>query len=142
MTYRKQALLLMLVSAVVIIWGVQFAVSCPSNDSVCIVGHGAIAQPSVLFSVSLLITCLALFFVREDVFKSWRKFAYFAIPISIILLWLAPPTTHLGVQLLGRLLVGYANSRNYNRWAECKKTFLDSHKFMSSWASFLLSYLQ
>ncbi|HEY4493175.1 MAG TPA: hypothetical protein VJB98_00970 [Candidatus Paceibacterota bacterium] len=93
MTYRKQALLLMLVSAVVIIWGVQFAVSCPSNDSVCIVGHGAIAQPSVLFSVSLLITCLALFFVREDVFKSWRKFAYFAIPISIILLWLAPTTT-------------------------------------------------
>ena len=49
-----------------------------------------LGSPIFFFSVSVLITSFILFFVREDVYKSWRRFAYWAIPISAILLWVAP----------------------------------------------------
>ena len=76
---------------------------CQYNDINCGNLYGeAIAQPIFFFSLSLLITCIGLLFSREETFKSWRRFAYWAIPISVILLWIAPTTTGggLGISFL------------------------------------------
>ena len=56
-----------------------------------------LGEPIFFFSMSLLLVSIALFFVREEVFKSWRRFAYWAVPISIIILWLAPTSTPGGI---------------------------------------------
>ena len=52
-----------------------------------------IGRPMFFFSLAFLIVCLTLFFTREKAYKAWLKFAYFAVPISVILLWLAPTST-------------------------------------------------
>ena len=56
-----------------------------------------LGRPIFFFSIALLVVSLLLFFVREEVYKSWRRFAYWAIPISIILLWIAPTSGPTGI---------------------------------------------
>ena len=97
MKHRKQIVSLLLLSSLLVGGGVWFASSCSYNDSVCITSHGSVSQPVVFFSLAFLVTCLALFFVSEKTYKSWRRFAYWAIPISIILLWLAPTDSPGGI---------------------------------------------
>src|SRR3989338_1856108 len=67
---------------------------CDYAESTCTYYfHEGVTVPIVLGLTSLFLTMILMLFVREETFKSWRKFAYFAIPISIIFLWLAPTTT-------------------------------------------------
>lgn len=40
--------------------------------------------------IVLILLSLCLLFVREQTYKSWRKFAYFGIPIEVIIIWFAP----------------------------------------------------
>lgn len=49
--------------------------------------------PLFLGGIGLGLCSLILLFAREETFKSWRKFAYWAVPISVILLWIAPTTS-------------------------------------------------
>ena len=76
---------------------------CQLNDVTCgnFYAH-TVSDPFFFFSASLLITAAILLFVREATFKSWRRFAYWAIPISVLLLWIAPTTTGggLGISFL------------------------------------------
>ena len=71
---------------------------CLENDVTCgnFYAH-TLGAPIFFLSLSLLATSIILFFVREEVFKSWRRFAYWAVPISISLLWLAPTSTPGGI---------------------------------------------
>ena len=52
-----------------------------------------VIKPFMLCLFSILATLLILFFVREEVFKSWLRFAYWAVPIGVIILWISPTTT-------------------------------------------------
>ena len=52
--------------------------------------RGGIAEFLFWFSIPLLIVLILLLFFRESVFQSWKKFALIYIPISIILVFLAP----------------------------------------------------
>ena len=56
-----------------------------------------LGNPIFIFSASLLLASLILLFVRESVYKSWRRFAYWAVPIGVIILWLAPTSTPGGI---------------------------------------------
>src|SRR3989344_367582 len=76
---------------------------CQMNDVTC--GNyyaNSLGLSIFFFSLAFLITCLVLLFVREETYKSWRNFAYWAVPISIILLWVAPTSgpTGIGISFL------------------------------------------
>ena len=102
MSYRKKILVAILV---IIIFGLTIIFGgtdenivklgfCDIAGSTCTYyfGEGVII-PILLGLLSLFLTLLFLLPFSEYAFKSWRKFTYFAIPISIILLWLAPTDT-------------------------------------------------
>ena len=66
-------------------------------DNYCYDFSEAYGPPLFLNGLSLLVVSLILLFVRESVYKSWLRFAYWAVPISIIILWLAPTSTPGGI---------------------------------------------
>jgi hypothetical protein len=67
---------------------------CQLNDVSCgnFYAH-TLGAPVFFLSFAILITSVLLFFVREEVYKSWRRFAYWAIPIGILILIAAPTST-------------------------------------------------
>ena len=71
---------------------------CDYPDTNCaydiIVG---VIKPLLVCILSLVLVFFSLVFTREEVYKSWLRFAYWAIPISIIILWLAPTSTPGGI---------------------------------------------
>lgn len=102
MDTKKQKWALFILSVILVIAGVQFAIFCPVNDSVCATKYDAVALPLTSLATSVWTVALLLFFVREETYKSWRRFAYWAIPISIFLLWIAPISgpTGIGISFL------------------------------------------
>jgi hypothetical protein len=52
--------------------------------------YKGIAEPLFYISISLFITLLILFFTKEEIFRSWIKFTYIWIPISIFLVLIIP----------------------------------------------------
>jgi len=50
-------------------------------------------KPLLVGILSITLVLILLLFVRENVYKSWLKFAIWAIPIGIIILWIAPTST-------------------------------------------------
>lgn len=52
-----------------------------------------IAEPLFNLSSALLLCSLMLFFVRDEVFGAWRKFALVWIPLSIFSIAITPNTT-------------------------------------------------
>ena len=96
MSYRKEILLLM--SAMIIFFGIGlfFGFSeevgiCQHDDVTCYGFYGeVVAQPLVFFSTAIFLVCAILLITKEKVYRSWKKFAIFAIPISITLFFLSP----------------------------------------------------
>lgn len=99
MRHKKTLILLSVVTLMIL--GVSFYLGDPVHNNLCRLHDvtcnslysEAIAQPMFFFSLAFLIICFVLFFVREEVYKSWRRFAIWAIPIGIIILWIAPTST-------------------------------------------------
>ena len=91
MNYRKQAIIALLVSIYV---GLpeRFGL-CIDHDIYCVNSYGDIAGPLFSLAIPVLLVVFILLFTREEVYKSWRRFAIWAIPISIIILWIAPTST-------------------------------------------------
>ena len=53
----------------------------------------SIGEPLAYSMTVLSIVLMILLFVSEQAFNAWKKFAIWAIPIGVILLWLAPTST-------------------------------------------------
>jgi len=102
MGHRKQILVCLIVLTVVFVFlnrtrtdqAVFDLGVCNYPDTSCayefIIGF---VKPVLVGILSLSISIVALLFSSEDTYKKWRKFAYWAIPIGIFLLWIAPTTT-------------------------------------------------
>ena len=107
MHYKKKILAQLVLTALVLCVSILLGNSdkiglCSTNiasyDTSCVTRYEeSFAQPIFFLSLSLLATSIILFFVRESVFKSWRRFAYWAVPIGAIILWLAPTSTPGGI---------------------------------------------
>src|SRR3989338_7112690 len=107
MNYRKQIAILILLALLLLLLGYYSGTTYPRELGLCneMVNRGEIpanycghfdenfAQPLGLGGISLLIACLILLFISEETYKSWRKFAYWGIPVGAILLWLAPTSS-------------------------------------------------
>jgi len=65
---------------------------CKIQDNGCIYNFPVftLGQPLFLLSISFFITSLFLFFAREEVFKTWGKFALGFLPLTILLIWISP----------------------------------------------------
>ena len=104
MRYKKQIGIIILVSILFLFSGLVFGFSgeiglCTSDsvnliyDVSCLTKFSALAEPFFLGSIAVLFISLILLFTRESTYLSWRRFAIWAIPISIIILWIAPTST-------------------------------------------------
>ncbi len=75
---------------------------CRINDVTCGNFYAtSLGAPMFFFSLALLITSLALLFVGEEVYRAWRRFAYFAVPISVFLLAIAHTSSPSGFGIGG-----------------------------------------
>jgi hypothetical protein len=64
---------------------------CAENHGSCIrFWNGDVSQPLFLYSIISFITLLLLHFLPPHIFKSWKRFAYWFIPISVVLIALVP----------------------------------------------------
>ncbi len=93
MNYRKQILLILVLAGVILGVGWYFITSCSYNDSVCISNNDALGGPLVFFSTALLLSSIFLLFFSESSYKSWKKFATWAIPVGAVILYLAPASS-------------------------------------------------
>ncbi len=66
-----------------------------------ILQRGGVAEFLFWFAISLLIVLVVLLFFSEQIFQSWKKFAQIFIPISIILVILAPEHANKGFDGIG-----------------------------------------
>ena len=95
MLKKKSVIIWIIISAVVLAlaWYVAHYEDiglCQVNDVHCGNYYEAIVTPTIFFSASILLSVIFLLFLSEDTYKKWRKFALWAIPMGIIILFLAP----------------------------------------------------
>ena len=108
MSYRKEILLLMLAMIIFFGIGLFFGFSeevglCKYSDGTCYRFYGyVIAQPLIFFSTAIFLVCAILLITKEKVYRSWKKFAIFAIPVCIFLLIIAPSSTSGGFGISGK----------------------------------------
>lgn len=76
-----------------------------------ILQRGGIAEYLFGFSISLFLVSILLLFFSETIFNSWKKFAQIYIPISIILVLLAPNFVNTGMGV-----VGYGFDKETTTW--------------------------
>jgi hypothetical protein len=53
-----------------------------------------IGEPVTNFSILLLATSFLSFFIRDKIFQSWIRFGYWWLPLSILVIAIAPTTGH------------------------------------------------
>lgn len=65
---------------------------CALGDKTCIFSFPifTLGHPLFFLSLSILAISAVLYFVREELFRAWGKFALWFIPLSIVLVYLAP----------------------------------------------------
>lgn len=64
---------------------------CSNNSLACIeMFSESLAQPLFLGSMSLVVTSFILLFLKPEIFKTWSKFAIFAIPILAVFIITTP----------------------------------------------------
>lgn len=96
MTYTKQLLIIVLLIAVavisVILYGYSIEFTGCGTEFFCLkrLFTSVLLAPIVIPLLSLFISIIPLFFLKEQVYKSWRKFAIFAIPVIAIFIFLSP----------------------------------------------------
>ncbi|HEY4478834.1 MAG TPA: hypothetical protein VI981_00535 [Candidatus Paceibacterota bacterium] len=78
--------------ALVVLWPERFGL-CNEADRTCIYGYLNYESTSVsvlLFSLSILLCSIVLYFLRQGVYRAWTKFMLWWIPFSVILIALTP----------------------------------------------------
>jgi len=65
---------------------------CIENEKYCIFRSYShtIGEPLFIISLSLMVCSLILFFMKDEVFKFWLKFAYIWIPLTSIFVIISP----------------------------------------------------
>lgn len=93
MNHRKKVLIISLLSflgfivAVILTSPSSFGL-CPQTDRFCFDPYDeAIGQPLGLFSLTVFFLSLILFFLREEVFHFWKKFAIVYLSFVAIILF-------------------------------------------------------
>jgi cytochrome bd-type quinol oxidase subunit 2 len=64
---------------------------CPTPTDVCL-RYDELSVFLILFSAPVFLLSLILLFLREEIFRSWKHFAYWWLPISAFFIMLAPST--------------------------------------------------
>ena len=95
MNYKKVIQILLLVSFTSLLSGVILGLSekigiCSVSDWKCIDKVSAIAEPLFIISISFAAILVLLFFIPEKFFRAWQRFAIVYLPLSILLIILAP----------------------------------------------------
>lgn len=97
MDYKKSVKILFILSLIGVVVGFAFAI--PEKFGICDEIERFtcirpltenIAQPLVLGVGAILLTSLILLFTPERVFRAWKKFAVWAIPLGAILIIITP----------------------------------------------------
>src|SRR3989344_3046175 len=118
MTHKKTTKILLGASLLLFVLGLVFAFSeevglCQYNEISCINLYSeGLAQPLILGMLALVITLIALLFIRQEVFKAWSKFALVAIPLAVI--WIALTPVQSGSGAIAGL--GIAETRESVTW--------------------------
>jgi len=95
MSYRKKITILFLSSiagfvAGLILTAPEHVGLCGEYKYSCQDVLGAIGQPVGLLSLSLIIISIILFFTKEQVFKIWKRFAVWFLPIILFFILITP----------------------------------------------------
>src|SRR3989344_3578725 len=117
---NKNAKYLLIASVVLIVIGYfifnpQYLGSCePNQNGYCRIELSrSLGEPLVLASlVGLFPVSLILMFIKEEVFKTWSKFAMVAIPLAVIWIALTPVQSSSGA-IAG---IGIAEDRESVTW--------------------------
>lgn len=89
MKYKKIIASLASLSLLGVLLGV-FVVCQPDQNGICTGKYYDSAFSVWGGSLIIFVISVILFFVREEVFRSWKSFAYWWIPVSAFLILLAP----------------------------------------------------
>lgn len=89
MSYKKIITLLSFISLAGILLGI-FVFCQPDQSGICMGKYYSSAFSVWGGSSAIFIVSILLFFVREEVFNSWKTFAYWWIPLSVLLILAAP----------------------------------------------------
>lgn len=89
MSYKKIIASLAFVSLLGALFGV-FVICQPDQNGICMGQYYNSAFSVWGGSLAVFVVSVLLFFVREEAFNTWKTFAYWWIPLSIFLIFLAP----------------------------------------------------
>jgi len=118
MTHKKTIKILLSVSLLLFVLGLVFAFSeevglCQYNEISCVNLYSeGLAQPLILGMLAVAITLIILLFIRQEVFKTWSRFAIVAIPLAVIWIALTPVQSSSG----GTFGLGIAETRESVTW--------------------------
>ena len=110
MGYKKQIMVagIIAVSTATIMLGLAFywETLCLENNIFkgCYQFGNNVMNPILLLSAGITVSLFLLYFLKEGVYKAWRKFAVIYLPIAIFLIAISP--TH-SSNFLGGPSVGY-----------------------------------
>ncbi len=91
----KLAIFIMSLLGVVAGYGIVYPEKiglCALGNNTCIYSFPVftLGHPLFFLSLSIFAISIVLYFVRDEIFKAWGKFAAVFIPLSIVLVYLAP----------------------------------------------------
>jgi len=95
MSYRKQIAIFLLfcVGALLLDWLIVIKNEidlCSYFDCVRILFFGAPYQYLTGILLSILLSLLPLFFLKEAIYHAWRRFALWYLPVAVVLISIAP----------------------------------------------------
>ena len=96
---KKTSVLLALLGTVigyVIIYPEQIGICVLIGNPTCYYNSPifTIGEPLFNFSVVMLITTFVVYFIRDEIFQLWLRFARWWIPLSVLIIAITPTTGH------------------------------------------------
>jgi CBS domain containing-hemolysin-like protein len=101
MNYKKQISIFLGISFFGVLFGI-LGLCQPDLKMICMGKYYEMGLAVWVLSASIFISTLPLLFLKEKVYKSWRIFALWAIPLSLLWIFLTPIHGSGGILATGR----------------------------------------